>query len=399
MSRRDWLTVLIVALLAGSAYAGWTYLGGFAGAITGMIIILVVSFGVAGAILLAADGNGKQAMAILFGVVLAVGVILLFLWQWNLKHMPKNNDAPLPVECAQVMTTLGYASNTPCLTSREGWMSFIQAQSIMSEVGNRDWTGELTTTLLAPCPTTCTEGNCTCQLDQIGFAVLYGQYQVQLNAAIQAQLALDAAKQAQENGQTDPNAPTFPDMAGKLMLAGGLMAFLNFWVAIPILVKSVPGSKISASLVFLVVMVVISSSDLWGTFSLFLFGGSDAGIVRSLIWYGLLSQVGMILLGLILFAVGMGIGALVTKSKTGGWIFGVIASLLTFAVGGFGILPGMINTLLVVSSGIDPWTATKAVFFGQSILLPGITSLIGVVWTLFSTAGAAMRFHEALEKV
>lgn len=402
MSKKDFAWLSALALIIGAGYAGWSYLGGFPGIAAGILILAVLAAMVFGSFMSLSDGKGIQAVFYLGAGVLAVGVILLMLWLWNKNNTPIPNTAVPAAECSVVYQAAGVDPAYACQTSRDGWVSFVLWLK-MEPVNGTNYEGKAIEALLTDCPEVCTPRNCGCILNQTEFAVVYGEYRATKQVAT-AKVSAEAEKAeglriANETGATD--VPPLANMAGGLMAIGGIVNLLNWLVAIPIACKSVPWIKVTATTIFVVVIITMYGTGVWDIFSSSYWeDGEKIGdeIVR-LVMIGAGLFFANPIISLIAFGLGLAGAGIATQSKNGGWVAGIAAGILVLAAGALGVIPNIANTLIVIKSGINPWIATQALFVGY--LLPaGIISVtLGPIWTVLGAWPAMMKGVEALEKL
>lgn len=379
----NWKLILsgfFLAGLVGSAATGYSYLGGWPGALAGAVGAFFVSIALSGFVLAVGMGNFKQAIGYLGGVVLIIVAILGILWGYNRKMSPIVNPIPVPEECSQVLNIMGLSSETTCPTSKREWIVLIAANTIPLSA-DIDYQGNMVKALFGPCPELCFPGECDCRLDPGSFSVAYGQY-------------LDAKRAQIDKRWVVANL----DIESAAVLAM-LLGVLNLWVGITALDKFGLGTKITATTIFLFIVLIAMGID--GDAEHFVLswflGMYPPGIgntIDNLVGLGFAISVGGPVIGLATFLLSMSAGAALTGSKGGGVVFGILGVIvtigLTAASTALGLIPGWATFLGIMKAmeetpGLTVAVAAKAVFLG-SLLAPGLTSLLGTAWTVLTLA-------------
>lgn len=198
------------------------------------------------------------------------------------------------------------------------------------------------------------------------------------------------------------------DLLGTIALAG-LLGVLNLWIVIPIVLRGMSwGGKITATTVFLIVTAIVVGLNEGPThFVLAWFLGEyPPGIgnaIKDLVGLGFMMSLFTPIFGIITFGISTTIGMITTSSKGAGLAIGALATVviipLAFATEVIGLIPGWANFLGIVSTmqqypDLLLAEGVKAVALG-GIIAPGITSLLGTAWTLFSTFVGATKFAKA----
>jgi hypothetical protein len=316
------------------------------------------------------------------GLIASVSFIVLLVVVGIVKLTgPISNPVSFPPNCT--LQSVGY--DTPCI-DHAALKKFFETN--FGRRYGRNW-GKLLyeAAIRDTCPETCKKGSCTCSLNEQALAEVYSQFSAEAAIANQEQ---------QLNKATHDSLPSTNFMMGSLMMWGGLLNVMGWLIAIPITLKTIPWIKVSGVTIALAIVIVIQITNAWGIFTFSFW--SQPG-VTPLFWKGIGLFFANPIISLLAFAIGLIAIELATQNKTVGWGVGIGIGALVFLAGAIGVFPQWINTLIVMKSGIDQWTAVRALFAGY-ILAPGLVSVtLGPLWGIVSGMPTAWKFAKSLKDV
>lgn len=327
-------------------------------------------------------------------VAVSVGLILfgivIFMGFYN--NQVIENPYSLPADCQQVMGKMGI--NEICPDSNLGWRNFFVAH--VANLGDGvDWPGKMYTALVN-CPETCKRITCTCKLDFEKFSAVWGDYKPLLDAAIAARLNQHVYEQpADDAAATTELIIPLADYVSAILIMVGLATLLGL-AALPIPFLKDIGSKVSASTLYLIVVLVMKDKDAAT------FGIMANPIAAKIVWTSFWFLIGSPFFSLAAF--GLGALAKAVRSSGEGWVILLTtpAATVISTVGTvLALAPQiavLIAALMAIQSGIaDPLLVIKASLFGSLFLAPGVTGLFGDLYAFLGLMVPAMKLDSMMK--
>lgn len=308
------------------------------------------------------------------------------------------NPVPMPTECNVVMSVFGQAGS-PCPPDRNALWTMFANSSIQDGLEGRQWKSEMYNALFGKeCQGQVKRKDAGCVFDEVAFQKILGEYQSALQRQADQQLAAQqqaaaelAAEQAQETDQTTQTVMQIVMSLLSISLIGtvGSMFAFTFYKEM--------GNKISALTVYFLVFIFTKDKE-WISFGII-----TNDLIRCLTWVSFGFLIASPLFSIAGFALSM-----LSKyiSSAGEGFYSLITTPLSALVSSLGSFLGsapanaiLIAVVLAVQGGVtDPITIVKASAFGSAILIPGITCLLGDVYTLAALIVPAMKLEGMMSK-